>query len=125
MPRILIRCALSALPAAAALLGAVSADATDFMVYKVTVKVVAQMDVLGPGFDTLLTVKLGNNDVINLALGRPLGTKIDKGVILAGAGNFEPHTTSSPSEKLIVFDPSQNNAAQVVATVGVGTSLTY
>jgi hypothetical protein len=107
------------------LLGAAWVHATDFMVYKVSAKIVAQMDVPGPAFDTLLTMKLGNNDVINLALGRPLGTKIDPGVILAGAGNFEPRTTNSPVEKLIVFDPSQNGVAQVVATVGVATSLTY
>jgi hypothetical protein len=107
------------------LCGAASAHATDFMVYKVSVKIVAQMDVPGPNFDTLVIKKLGNGDVINLALGRPLGTKIDAGVLLAGAGDFEPHTTNSPVEKLIVFDPSQNGVAQVVATVGVATSLTY
>jgi hypothetical protein len=110
---------------ASAFPGRSSAQPTDFMVYKVTVKIVAQMDVPGPNFDTLLTEKLGNNDVINLALGRPLGTKIDPGIILAGAGNFEPRTTNSPIEKLIVFDPSQNGVAQVVAAVGTATSLTY
>jgi hypothetical protein len=117
---------LSLALATAVLLGAAAAQATDFMVYKVSLKVVAQMVTPGPNFDVFVTQKLGNNDVINLALGKPLGSKIDKGVILAGAGNFEPHgTTNSPVEKLIVFDPSQNGAAQVVATVAVATSITY
>ncbi len=103
------------------------ATAVDLMVYKVSVKIVAGMvipSMTGP--DTVLLKKLGNNDVVNLAMGRPLGTKVDaKTEMLAGAGDFEPRMTSSPNEKLIVFDPSQNGIAQVTATVAVATSLDY
>jgi len=90
-------------------------------------KVVAQMVTPGAGnVDDFVTVKLGNSDILNLALGKPRGSKIDKGIILAGVGDFEPHgTTNSPVERLIVFDPSQNGAAQVVATVAAATSITY
>ncbi len=104
-----------------------SVHAEDLMVYKVSIKIVAAMVVPSmTGPDTTVKKKLGNNDIVNLALGRPLGTKVDgKTEILAGAGNFEPRTSNAPIEKLIVFDPSQNGIAQVKATVGVGTSFTY
>lgn len=100
-----------------------SAAATDFYVYKATVKLAAQMVVIGPEVDTIVTRKLGNNDVINLALGRPLGTKVDaKTEILAGAGTYANDAAQS---KLIVFDPTQNGVAQVKAVVGTVSSLDF
>src|SRR5437868_1409131 len=104
-----------------------SAAAVELMVYKVSVKIVAGMVVPSmSGPDAVVLKKLGNNDIVNLALGRPLGTKVDpKREMLAGAGDFEPRMTNTPNEKLIVFDPSQNGIAQVTATVAVATSLTY
>jgi len=102
-----------------------SAAAVDLMVYKATLKIVAGMVVssmIGP--DTVVMKKLGNNEIINLALGQPLGTKVAP-LILAGVGDFEPRMTNSPVEKVIVLDPSQNGNAQLVATVAVANSLTY
>src|SRR5437660_5397433 len=101
-----------------------SAAAVDLMVYKATLKIVAGMVVasmIGP--DTVVMKKLGNNEIINLALGQPLGTKVAP-LILAGVGDFEPRMTNSPVEKVIVLDPSQNGNAQLVATVAVANSLT-
>jgi hypothetical protein len=46
--------------------------------------------------DIVVTRKLSDKDLVNLALGRPLGSKVDgKTEILAWAGTFEP--LSSPS----------------------------
>ena len=54
------------------------AAATDFYVYRAKLKIVAKMVIFNPtDNDTIITRKLGNNDIINLALGRPLGTKVD------------------------------------------------
>lgn len=97
------------------------AGATDFYVYAVTAKLVVQMTVEGPQSDVIVSRKIGNTEIINLALGRPLTTKIDKKTeILAGAGTYANEALES---KLIVFDPSQNGLAQikaVVATIDTG-----
>jgi len=66
--------------AAGVSLAAASAHATDFMVYKVSLKVVAQMVSPGPNFDVFLTKKLGNNDVIKGwdqgLVGVPVGSRV-------------------------------------------------
>jgi len=108
---------------AAALFGTVrlaAAFPVDFFVYDVTVKLVLQ-EVTPAG--VVVTRKLGNNEIINLALGRPLTTKVDKKTeILAGAGTYAENASAS---KLIVFDPSQNGTAQVTATVGTLSALDF
>ncbi len=94
--------------------------ATDFFVYPATFKLVLQM--VTPD-DVVLTRKLGNTEIINLALGRPLTTKVDKQTeVLAGAGTYADHAAES---KLIVFDPSQNGIAQIKAVVGTLTALDF
>jgi hypothetical protein len=99
------------------------ARATDFYVYKVTVKLVAQMVIVGSQTDVIVTRKIGNKEIINLALGRPLDTKVDgKTAILAGAGTYAADALQS---KLIVFDPSQNGVAQIKATVGTLSNLDF
>lgn len=97
-----------------------SACATDFFVYNATFKIALQMVTED---DVVLTRKLGNNEIINLALGRPLTTKVDKKTeVLAGVGSYADHANES---KLIVFDPSQNGVAQVKATVATLTALEF
>lgn len=99
------------------------ASATDFYVYKASVKLAVQQVVVGQEVDTVVTRKLGNKEVINLALGRPLDTKVDgKTEILAVAGTYANDAAQS---KLIVFDPSQNGVAQVKTVVGTLTSLDF
>lgn len=94
--------------------------ATDFFVYSASFKLVLQMVTNG---DVVLTRKLGNNEIINLALGRPLTTKVDKKTeILAGAGSYADHAAES---QLIVFDPSQNGVGQIKAVVGTVTALDF
>ncbi|HEY2387761.1 MAG TPA: hypothetical protein VGK30_12430 [Candidatus Binatia bacterium] len=117
---------LSVLATAVLSLAAVRpAAATNFFVYKASLKLVVQRVEIGQGgaFDTFVTKKLGNAELINLALGRPLDTKIDpKTEILAGAGTFSADAAQS---KLIVFDPTQNGVAQIKATIGTVSTLDF
>ncbi len=96
-----------------------SAAAEDFVVLKASLKLAVKMTIPRPSeaTDLVVTRKLKNKDIINLALGRPLSTKVDsKTEILAALGTFED-PSSSPLARLVVFDPSQNGVAQVTTTV--------
>jgi hypothetical protein len=105
---------------AAALATPVPSSATDFFVYSATFKLVLQM--VTPD-DVVVTRKLGNAEIINLALGRPLTTKVDKKTeVLAGVGSYSDHADES---RLIVFNPSQNGIAQITETVGTLTALDF
>ncbi len=96
------------------------AFATDFAVFAATIKLSVQMTT---DDDLFVTRKLGNNEIINLALGRPLGTKVDKKTeVLASSGTYADHVAES---KLMVFDPSQNGLAQIKAVVAVITALDW
>jgi hypothetical protein len=96
------------------------AFATDFVVYNATFKAVLQMVT---DDDVVITRKLGNNEIINLALGRPLTTKVDKKTeVLAGVGTYADHANES---KLIVFDPSQNGVAQIKVVVATLSALEF
>lgn len=116
------RFVLAGLVAIAALTSASRAFAVSFYVYPATFKLVVQSipDQYG---DLTLTKKLGNKEIINLALGRPLTTPIDKNTeVLAGAGTYADEAAQT---KLIVFDPSQNGIAQIKAVVGTIQSLDF
>jgi hypothetical protein len=100
------------------------ATATDFFVFKAALTLPATTVIEQPTAptDLFLTRKIGNNDLVNLALGRALGTKVDaKTEILALAITYASEATKS---RLIVFDPSQNGVAQIKAIVAEVESLT-
>lgn len=104
-----------------------SARAAVLYVYKASMTLPATMVIVRPMEDTDLIVnrKLGSKEAINLALGRPLGTKVDgKTEILAAAITFEP-PSMAPIARLIVFDPSQNGLAQQKVIVAKLTNLDY
>ena len=62
-----------------------------------------QLQVPGPS-GSVITRKLSNSDVINLALGRPLTTKPDKKTeIVALAGDA---STPGPASQLVIFNPT-------------------
>jgi hypothetical protein len=99
--------------------------ANDFFVFKASLTLPVTMVVIGPQNDVVVTRKITSNDLVNLALGRALGSKVNsKTEILALAGTFES-PSNAPFSKLIVFDPSQNGVLQKVTTVVSLTALDY
>jgi hypothetical protein len=103
------------------------ARAATLYVYKASLTLPATMVIVRPTESTDLIVnrKLAAKDIVNLALGRPLGTKVDsKTEILAAAITFEP-PSMAPHARLIVFDPSQNGIAQQKTIVAKLTDLDY
>ena len=104
-----------------------SIAAVDYGVFPLKVKIAVRQGIFRPNDPTDLVVsrKLGNNDIINLALGRPLGSKVDsKREVLAVALTFED-PSDTPLSKVIVFDPSQNGPLQIKAVVLTGTHLDF
>lgn len=102
-----------------------SQAAEDLFVWKVTAKIAAKMAVIGTEVDRVALRKLSNDNIVNLALGRDLATKVDKNTeVLAGVATFEK-PTSSPLARIIVFDPTANGLAQVKAVVMRATNLDY
>jgi hypothetical protein len=95
---------------------AAPAAATDFFVFPVKISLPVRMVEVGTDPGSIVEKKLTQKDVVNLALGRPLGTKVDKKTeILAVAGaRFEENIQKG---RLIVFDPSQNGLAQIKVVV--------
>jgi hypothetical protein len=86
-------------------------------VFKAQVTLTAQMVVTGSSADIIVQKKLGTNDIINLALGRPLGTKVDTNKeVLALEAFFETHG-ATPLSQLIIYDTTQNGIAGIVVVV--------
>ncbi len=73
---------------------------------------------VNPEIDKVLTHKLANNEIVNLALGRPLDTKVDKETeVLAAAVTFETEG-QPPVSQLIVYDSTKTGQDGIVAVVG-------
>jgi hypothetical protein len=113
---------LPAILIAAHVLSALPAAATDFLVFPVKVSLPVRMVEVGTDPDTIVERKFTQKDIVNLALGRPLGTKVDKAreILAFASARFEEDTLEG---RLIVFDPSQNGLAQVRTIVLVPTSV--
>jgi len=120
---------LSAVFVGAALLIPTVAGATETIyVFKASLTLPVVQTVVRPNdaTDLVVTRKLADKDLVNLALGRALGSKVDsKTEILAWAGTFEPLSSPTPLTRLIVFDPSQNGIAQVKTTIARLQDLEY
>lgn len=96
-------------------------------VFKATLSLPAQMVVigLGPDYDKVVRKTLKNNDIINLALGRPLSTKVNtKTEVLAAAVSYES-PSNAPLSQLIIYDPTQNGQAGVRAIVATLQTLEW
>ena len=90
------------------------ADAEEFAI--VALKVSLPVNVVVGSQIVQRTLK--EKDLVNLALGRPLGTKVDKKTeVLAVAFNADDAVGSA-----IVCNPSQNGLAQITTTVAEPTS---
>ena len=97
-------------------LGTRPAAADDFFVFAVKTSLPVNQVVNGGVVNRTLKEK----DLVNLALGRPLATKLDKKrEILAVAVPRFPEDFQDG--KVIVFDPSQNGLAQVTTVVAEPT----
>jgi hypothetical protein len=73
---------------------------------------------VNPEIDKVLTHKLANDDIVNLALGRSLDTKVDKETeVLAAAVTFETEG-EPPVSQLVVYDKTKTGKDGIVAVVG-------
>lgn len=97
------------------------AAAADFVVVPVKISLPVQMVVVGFEIDEVVKATLKEKDLINLALGRPLGSKVDKATeVLALATTLQ---SGPPLARLIVFNPSPGVSTPVTATVAQATTL--
>ncbi|MEO8351010.1 MAG: hypothetical protein ABI680_04725 [Chthoniobacteraceae bacterium] len=103
---------LSALPALA------GAEQTEFFVYNAGAALKVTAIQVGDRADKPLNRTIRTNDLINLALGRSLGTRVDKATEVLGAAvvPFED-PSSAPLGKLIVFNPQTNVVTATVANL--------
>ena len=65
-----------------------------------------------PSNQTIQAVKLNGEDLVNLALGRPLGTKLQANEILAYVSTFTTNTS-----RLVVFDPSVSSNLAIIGQI--------
>lgn len=104
-----LRRILCGLLLAALLLPLEGASAREFLVFAVKVSLPVQYVAGGK----IVKRTLKESDIVNLALGRPLGTKVDKKTeILAEAQPYD-----NRGGMVVVFDPTQNGLAQVTTVV--------
>src|SRR5919197_65749 len=72
----------------------------------------------------MVTKTLTTNDIINLAQGRPLGTKFDpKREVLAANATFEDEGGPTPRSQLVIYDPSVGGAEGIKLVVGSLTEI--
>jgi hypothetical protein len=101
----------------------------DYTLFKATVsltvtKVIPSDFVNNIFSDVAVSKTLSTADVVNLALGRPLGTKVTStlavAVFVEGPGNV-----ATPKTKLVVYDGTAQGAQKIAATVATLTGLNY
>jgi hypothetical protein len=87
--------------------------ADTFAVFKCSVTLPVVFQTLnGKGQQVLATKTLKSDDLVNLALGRPLGTKLDSTTeVLAFASDV---STPGAGSKLIVFNPTAQDVTTIV-----------
>jgi hypothetical protein len=111
------------------LLGALAlpgvARAADFLVFPLKVSLPVQRIIIGFEVDQLLKTTLKEKDLVNLALGRPRGTKVDKKTAVLAVALTTEGPSSSPLARVIVFDPSQTGTAAITAVVATLTTLDF
>lgn len=104
---------------AAVLLAPPSAAAVDFFVYKATLSLpVVRVDT-STGADKLETRIFTGNDLVNIALGRNLGTPVDtkKTEILAVVANEGDDTTIGRQSTLVIYNLETHSVVVTLATV--------
>jgi len=119
---------LAIFTAALAFLHTPAANAqTSIFLFKVGATLPASMTVSSTTGQTIVSKTLRTDDMINLALGRPLATKVDpKTEVLAAAVTYEISSgTSAPLSRLVVCNPQLSGTAKVVVTVAQLNSIEF
>ena len=106
--------------------GLVFAQAHGTGVFRARLTLPVQMVQPNPAaFDKVIRKTLNNSDIVNLALGRPLTTRVNpKTEVLAAEVTYESHS-NAPNSQLIVYDETQNGQAGVVAVVATLQTLDW
>lgn len=106
--------------------------ADEYFVFKVSATLPLTHVVLGAGSDKVTTKTLSGNDLVNLALGRALGTPLTKdkeilvlGFTFAGPLDAEQRPTTPPLVKLMIYDKTAIGAARKVQEIATITSMDY
>jgi hypothetical protein len=106
-----------------------SASATDrYFIFKAAATITVNRVDVGATVDKIVTKTLAGNDLINLTLARPLGSKVDATTaILAVAVVMEgPGTVAAPKSKLVIFNPDPNVVgAAKITTVATLSNLDF
>jgi hypothetical protein len=102
-----------------------AARAADFLVFPAKMSLGIRSVIFGFAVDQLVKTTLKENDIVNLALGRPLGTKVDKKTEVLAVALTSEGPSTLPLARLIVFDPSQTGVAGVTAVVAKTTALDF
>lgn len=111
--------------AVAALLLPRAVHAAEFLVFPVKISLPVRSVIIHFDIDEVVKTTLKEKELVNLALGRPLKSKVDKKTeVLAIALTTEAPSTS-PRAQLIVFNPSQSGVAAVTAVVAAATELDF
>lgn len=104
----------------------------DYFVFKVSVTAPLKYVLIGNEIDKVVTKSLSANDLVNLSLGRPLGTKVDKdkeipvlGFTFSGPLDAEQRPTAPPLVKLMIYDKTAVGAARKVQEVATISSIDY
>jgi hypothetical protein len=99
--------------------------AADFLVFPAKVSLGIRSIIIGFEVDQLVKTTLKEKDIVNLALGRPLGSKVDKNTEVLAVALTTEGPSNAPLARLIVFDPSQTGIAAVKAVVAKTTTLDF
>jgi hypothetical protein len=106
--------------------------ADEFFIFKVSVTAPLKYVIQGTSTDKVVTKSLSANDFVNLSLGRPLGSPVDKekeipvlGFTFSGSLDADQRPTSPPLVKLMIYDKTATGAARKVQEVATLTSIDY
>jgi len=104
----------------------------DYFVFKVSVSLPLTHVIIGQATDKVVTKSLSGNDLVNLSLGRPLGSPVDKakevlalGFTFAGTLGADQRPTMPPLIKVMIYDTTATGTARKVQEIATITTLDY
>lgn len=124
MNSLLLICAITM-----ALLQTTARGQTQFFVFKVKATLPAVMDIGtgGPGGlpNNTLRVTLNNNNIINLALGKPMSSPVVSSTEILGLSTTFEASGTNPVSTLIVYNPALSGTDAVVTTIATLDNLSW